>query len=48
VRSRLRRGLELLRGHVTELASSPAVLAKVMASVDGWSARLDAEPDTDA
>jgi RNA polymerase sigma-70 factor (ECF subfamily) len=47
VRSRLRRGLELLRGHVRELASSPEVLAKVMASVDGWSVKLDDDRDTD-
>lgn len=47
VRSRLRRGLELLRNQIRELASSPEVLAKVTTSIDGWAVQLGEEHQPD-
>jgi RNA polymerase sigma factor (sigma-70 family) len=42
VRSRLRRGLELLRRHVTEISASPEALRETSASLDRWAAELRA------
>ncbi len=44
VRSRLRRGLELLRAQIPELASSPEVVAKVTTSIERWATELGDDP----
>jgi RNA polymerase sigma-70 factor (ECF subfamily) len=44
VRSRLRRGLELLRASVGELASSPEVLAKITTSLARWADDIGDDP----
>jgi RNA polymerase sigma factor (sigma-70 family) len=43
VRSRLRRGLEILRKRVEELSTSPEVLQETSTNLDRWAERLRAE-----
>lgn len=45
VRSRLRRGLEILRRKVDELATSPELRRETSSSLVRWAERLAAEPD---
>jgi RNA polymerase sigma-70 factor (ECF subfamily) len=45
VRSRLRRGLEILRRKVDELATSPELQRETSSSLDRWAERLDADAD---
>ncbi len=46
VRSRLRRGLEILRKRIDELAGSPEALRETSTNLDRWAAELrDAKDD---
>jgi RNA polymerase sigma factor (sigma-70 family) len=45
VRSRLRRGLEILRKKVDELADSPELRKATSSSLERWTERLDADRD---
>jgi RNA polymerase sigma factor (sigma-70 family) len=47
VRSRLRRGLELVRQRVGELSSAPEVLGKIRISLDEWSDQLGEDQRTE-